>query len=158
MERRAVYADGSAGAWETIGDVEMETNVVHPLESGLPYSMSIVTASFVEKQPDGTSIRRTIELSRTYDGLPGDANLTGKVSAEDAADVLIYAAAQGAGETGITPYSGSDPALCDLSLRLSDTDRNGKINAEDAANILLYAAMEGAQGKADWDLILAKSH
>ena len=137
-----------------VGDVEVVSDVIYPIDSGKPYTLSIVSAEFSEELPDGSDVMRKMELSRSYDGLLGDANLTGKISADDAAEVLLYAASRGAGAE-ILPDPAEDPALGELRIRLADTDGNGVINAVDAANILVYAAVEGAQGKADWDEILS---
>ena len=85
----------------------------------------------------------------------GDANLDGDITAEDAAQILIYAAAKGAGEETVL-YS-DDAALDAKAKRQADTNGDGIINAEDAANVLLYAALSGAEFKADWSEILGKS-
>ena len=103
-------------------------------------------------------------------GVKGDTNLDMKCDASDAADVLIYAAAVGAGDAAkICNNADAIKALGDdvaenFCYFLSDTDgesedhgkttANGDaespVNAGDAANQLIYAAAVGAQGSADW--------
>ncbi len=67
--------------------------------------------------------------------LLGDADNNGKVTAEDAAQVLMYAAAVGAGEK---------PELPDADWnKRADYDEDGDIDAADAAGILIAAAKSG---------------
>lgn len=80
--------------------------------------------------------------------LLGDADGNGEIDALDAAEILLYAAAQGAGETYENPAFIAENA---------DTDGNGTIDAIDASNVLIYAAIAGAEGSADWSVVLAES-
>ncbi|MBE6848598.1 MAG: hypothetical protein E7502_01665 [Ruminococcus sp.] len=67
--------------------------------------------------------------------LLGDADNDGEVSAEDAAQVLMYAAAVGAGE---------NPELPDADWKKrADYDEDGDVDAADAAGILIAAAQSG---------------
>ncbi|MBE6826646.1 MAG: hypothetical protein E7511_07160 [Ruminococcus sp.] len=66
----------------------------------------------------------------------GDVNLDDHIDAVDAAEILVYAAAVGAGEA---------PELPDEEwLDRADFDYDGVVDAVDAAEILYYAAMAGA--------------
>ncbi len=79
----------------------------------------------------------------------GDVDGSGAVDALDAAEILLYAAALGAGETYDNPA---------FAARNADTDGNGTIDAIDASNVLIYAAIVGAEGNADWaDVLGTKS-
>ncbi|MDE5884963.1 MAG: hypothetical protein K2H29_07825 [Oscillospiraceae bacterium] len=64
----------------------------------------------------------------------GDVNADGTVNAQDAAEILVYAALTGAGE---------DPEQNADWLDLADYNQDGIINAEDGADILVYAASYG---------------
>ncbi|MBQ4466129.1 MAG: hypothetical protein II916_09240 [Oscillospiraceae bacterium] len=103
-------------------------------------------------------------------GVKGDTNLDGTCAADDAANVLIYAAAVGAGKSA--NICDSDAAVAALGADVAEnfvyflSDVNGEsenggasvaggtdaspLNAEDAAFQLIYAAKNGAQGHADW--------
>lgn len=71
------------------------------------------------------------------DVLIGDADNDGAVTALDAADVLVYAAAIGSGGT---------PEIPDADwLTRADHNGDGMIDASDAAAILVQAAAEGAE-------------
>ena len=98
-------------------------------------------------------------------GVKGDADLSGKADATDAASVLIYAARAGAGEENHI-YTDKDEVLDKFAFFLADTTDESKdlgvtsgivgkteksaLNAEDAANILNYSAKAGANGTCDW--------
>ncbi len=98
-------------------------------------------------------------------GVKGDANLDSEVNAIDAAKVLIYAAARGAGED-VALYSEDDVTLETLAYFLADVDGESRncgedgsdLNAIDAACILVFAADKGANpGKSVavmWDEVL----
>lgn len=72
------------------------------------------------------------------DDIMGDVNLDGAVNASDAAQVLIYAAAEGSAT--LTPETTPDAAW----LKRADWDKNGQPNASDAAGILIEAARRGS--------------
>ncbi|MBR6616567.1 MAG: hypothetical protein IKL00_01685 [Oscillospiraceae bacterium] len=74
------------------------------------------------------------------------------VDSKDAAQILVYAAKVGAGESGTLQESPEKEAA---ALSVSDIDKNGEINSTDAAYILTYAAMAGSGKDADWDAIVA---
>ena len=65
----------------------------------------------------------------------GDLNGDTVVNASDAAQILIAAAAIGAG---------NDPGLTDAQKTVADVNADGSINASDAAVVLIYAAAVGA--------------
>ena len=98
-----------------------------------------------------------------YIGVKGDADLNGVADASDAAAVLIYAAAKGAGDPAfLTTTSDTLPAgtetLENFAYFLADTDTESTVGAAegvaldsaDATNILIYAAIDGANQKCDW--------
>ncbi len=66
----------------------------------------------------------------------GDVNLDGEIDAVDAAEILVYSAAVGAGEAPELPD--------DEWLLRADYDFDGYVDAVDAAEILYYAALAGA--------------
>ena len=73
----------------------------------------------------------------------GDVNGDGTVNAGDAAEVLIAAAAIGAGEA---------PDLSPAAKAAADVNSDGKIDASDATSILIYAAHVGA-GETDVSIL-----
>ena len=86
-------------------------------------------------------------------GVKGDTDLNGAVNAADAANVLLYAAAKGAGEDAVI-CSDTDDALEQYAFFLADVDTESRegatdaatLNATDAASILIFAALTGAMG------------
>ena len=66
----------------------------------------------------------------------GDVNLDGLTNASDAAQILIYAAEIGAGQTPILPDEGW--------FARADYNEDGDVTASDAALVLIYAAKQGA--------------
>ena len=81
---------------------------------------------------DGSGKQGLPELSETS---LGDLNGDNTVNASDAAQVLIAAAAIGAGQ---------DPGLTESQMSVADVNGDKTINASDAAVILIYAAAIGA--------------
>lgn len=84
------------------------------------------------------------EDHRYYDGASvwahiGDCNMDDAVNAQDAAVVLTFAAAQGAGNSF---------RFTEEQLDAADVSRDGIINAADASAILIYAANSGAESEA----------
>lgn len=78
----------------------------------------------------------TIETMFSADFLRGDVNLDGIINAADAADVLVYCAAVGSGETPEIPD--------DEWLDRADFKETGVVDAAAAADILVFAAESGA--------------
>ncbi len=76
-----------------------------------------------------------IHVMRSGDILAGDADNDGNYTALDAAQVLVYAAAVGSGESPELPD--------DEWLFRADYDNDNAVNAEDAAGILVSAADAG---------------
>ena len=66
--------------------------------------------------------------------LPGDPNEDGIVNAEDAAEVLVSAAKEGAGAV---------TELTDAQKTAADVNEDGRFDAADASVILRYAAVLG---------------
>lgn len=77
-----------------------------------------------------------INIMRSSDVLSGDADNDGKHTALDAAEVLVYAAAVGSGETPELPD--------DEWIFRADYNYDDAVNAADAAEILVRAAIAGA--------------
>lgn len=127
-----------------------DSNVVTVDEDGKLHAVQPGNAVVEVTLPTGAVIAYQITVEDVFNR--GDVNLDGKVTAEDAAQMLIYAAAKGAGAD--TKLLSDDEALETRALRQADTNGDGKVNAEDAANDLIYAAIAGAEGKADWSTIL----
>ncbi len=73
----------------------------------------------------------------------GDSNADGAVTAEDAADLLVTAAAAGSGAE-IT------------ATAASDVNADGTVSADDAAAVLVYAAAQGSGSPVSWVEILCK--
>ena len=148
-----VYVDTentSDGVSAVIEDGQLVINASKPFNSAAPATVTVTDPVTGESY--------TLNLTTTSDeerGLLGDATLDGVVNAEDAASVLIYAAARGAGED-MALYSAEDGIAEANAKSLADTNGDGLINAEDAANILIYSAMAGADGDADWNAVLGK--
>jgi len=109
----------------------------------------------------------TGKTAKAYIGVKGDADLSGVADASDAASILIYAAAIGAGEDAkLLTAVEADDTLEAFAYFLADTDGESRdhgattgiagttgaspLNATDAANVLIYSAIVGAQGTADW--------
>ena len=107
--------------------------------------------------PVTQTVRFTVGEQNTtpVTGTIGDVNLDGNVDALDASQILMYAAAKGAGEDAPL-YSAENTASEQTALANADVDGNGTIDAVDAANILMYSAIAGAEGSADWNDVLAK--
>lgn len=132
---------------------ESETVKLLPISTGKIYigeeevisgcAVTIDTSEYITKVPvrieeDGQVNEFTIVFRDLLDGLEGDANNDGNVNAVDAAEILIYAAAVGAGDTPETPD--------DEWVLRADFDCNEKIDAVDAAEVLIYAALSGVGG------------
>lgn len=84
------------------------------------------------------------EVVRRFDGVSvwahiGNCNMDDKVDAQDAATVLLFSAAQGAGR---------EFRFTEDQLDAADVSRDGIINAADASTILRYAAGAGAESDA----------
>ncbi len=100
-----------------------------------------------------------------YVGVKGDANLDSEANAIDAAIVLGYAAAKGAGDEDAVLYP-ADASLEALAYFLADVDGESRVcgedgsdlNALDAAGILGFAAYMGANPGESvanvWEMIL----
>lgn len=78
----------------------------------------------------------------------GDVDINGVVDAADAADLLVAAAAIGAG---------NDSGLNETQTANADVDGNGVLDATDAAWILRYAAYIGAGGDAAMEEFFAQN-
>ena len=91
-------------------------------------------------EPVPTETQPVVE-EPTQNQTEGDVNGNGAVNAEDAAEILIFAAARGAGES----YESET-----FHPEFADVDGNGIIDAADATNVLIYAATVGSEGSAEW--------
>ena len=127
-----------------------ETNVADVDENGCLHALNLGETEIIVTLPNGKTITYQIKVEEEL--MKGDANLDKKVNAEDAAQILIYAAARGAGEDA--KLTSKYAFIEAKTLRQGDTSGDGIVNAEDAANILLFAAASGADGMADWNTVL----
>ncbi len=93
----------------------------------------------------------------------GDANLDGKTDAEDAAAILVYSAAKGAG--GSPTLCSTDAEQERLAYFLADVNEYSTVcgegdgttlDAMDASAILQYAAIGGTGAAPDWSEIVGK--
>ncbi len=151
--RFAVYSDGTVSEnSEILEDMSavdfggLTPEMIYT-EDGYAY---LISASITDEF--GT---QTIEnAASVYIGEKGDANLDGMVDAIDAAAILTYAAADGAGQTAYL-ISETDAELETLALMLANVDASAKTDANDAAFILAYAALIGSGEDAEWDTLIA---
>ncbi len=104
----------------------------------------------------------TLKNLRVVSPMFGDANMDGLVNAADAAEVLVYSTAKGAGENAVL-YSENNAELERLAYYCADVDEHSTtcgegdgtaLNATDAAAILVYAVIAGSGETPDWDEIL----
>ena len=159
ITRYAKYSDGSVSEkGEKFGDFTgMILNAASPrelYETGKHvYSLSITI-------PSGYGETTIEDACSIFIGVKGDANLDGVTDAKDAASILVYAAATGAG-TAEPLYSETDAQLESFAYFLADVngeeEKNSPLDATDAAAILTYAAAAGTGEKPDWDKILGKT-
>ncbi len=109
-------------------------------ENGVAYEMplewvdDVATYTFELHLEDGTV--ETYVVSFDYLSLItyGDVNYDGDVNANDAADLLVYAAQAG---------TGNAPEVTEDWLTRADFNMDGVVDANDASEILLYSAMMG---------------
>ena len=149
LPERTLPVDGALRLTEAEGAVLTADDpaIAAADESGTLHALTPGTTGVTLTLPDGETLRYQITV--IADVMRGDVNLDGKVTAEDAAQILIYAAAMGAGEPGVL-----NPEAEAIAMQAADTNGDGMVNAEDAANVLLFAAAQGADGNADWSTIL----
>ena len=108
----------------------------------------ITESYYYNNKPTTAFFTVTGDASPTEE-LLGDVNSDGLVNASDAAQVLIYSAAQGAGEE-VSLCDGEDADAGQSAFLRADTDANGRADAADGSNILIYAALTGADSNAGW--------
>ncbi len=98
-------------------------------------------------------------FSTVQSGLRGDANADGAVNAMDAAAILLYAAARGAGGSDYL----NDPLHNAFAYFLADVNEGSRccgtgdstsLDAMDASAVLTYAAAAGTGAAPDWNGIL----
>lgn len=114
-----------------IGDAEVISGTAVTIDVG----KEAVTHVPVRIEEDGLVAEYMIEMRDSIDGFYGDVNNDYEINALDAAEVLVYTAAVGAGETPELPD--------DEWILRADYDLNDEVNAVDAAEILVYAAIAG---------------
>ncbi len=148
LQQRALYSNGKTGNWEPADLSMVSIPEVTPASlydgSQAQYTGSL-DATITYTLPDGTEHTLQQMVGEITVVQRGDCNGDGVVAADDAAEILIYAAAVGGGET---------PSLDEAALLACDTNGDGSINASDAANVLIYASIRGASGTADWSEVL----
>ena len=156
MTRYAVYSDGSVSKnAETLSTLDgVSFNGVSPsmiyAEGGYQYLITVgITDEF------GT--QNIEQACSVYVGVKGDANLDGSADAIDAAIILVYAAASGAGKEAYL-YSDTDAEAETFAYFLANVNSTASadspVDATDAAAILVYAAEAGSGKDITWDEVL----
>jgi hypothetical protein len=152
ITRYAVYSDGTTSEnGEILDDFDafdfggLTPEILYTQECSEYYVSLNVTDEF------GT--HTITEQVKAYIGVKGDANLDGVADAKDAAKLLEYAAAVGAGQD-MPLYSDSDETSENLAHFLAEVNASGDADAKDAALILEYAAAIGSGEPKTWDEIL----
>ncbi len=153
-----------------LGLTKDEPSIVTPAmlyaQDGNAYAYTPVYAFYVD--PDANEAVLLDTEIYAYIGVKGDVTLTGEADANDAANILVFAAQVGAGNTDAKISTAEDETLERFAFFLGDTDLEGKdhnnddLNANDSANVLRFAAMVGAlteaptaaQVKEFWSIIL----
>ncbi len=152
ITRYAVNSDGTVSEngevlenFDAIGFDGLTPEIVYTQE-GCEYYVDLrITDEF------GT--QTITEQVKVYIGVKGDANLDGTADAKDAAAILNYATAIGAGQDAAL-YSENDETLENLAFFLAEVNGSGDADAKDAAAILEYAAAIGSGEPKTWDEIL----
>lgn len=153
LRRRVNYSDGTQSDWEDC-DPDIITVTLRPIDLyKAPYYKGSVEAVIEQPLSNGEMYTTHITIGNIIVAMLGDTDLNGEVNATDASDLLMYAAALGAGDNPPL-YSADDAEAEWVSRKVSDTNNDTELNAVDAANILMYAAVMGAEAKADWSEIL----
>ena len=129
--------------WEYTQTTESTTSTTETTTTQYPWWEYTQTS-----ETTSTTQETTTQPIHTDDRFPGDLDRDGKVSAADAAEILIAAAKIGAGE-------GS--GLSDAQYRDADLNNDGRVDASDASNVLIYAAYVGSGGTQDILTYLAQS-
>ena len=152
ITRYAVYSDGTVSEngeivedFEDVGFDDLTPEIIYT-QQGNEYFVSL-------KITDAFGTQMITEQVKTYIGVKGDANLDGVADAKDAAKILEYAAAVGAGQDTLL-YSDSDETSEDLAFFLAEVNSSGVADAKDAAAILEYAAASGSGESKTWEEIL----
>ena len=154
IRRREVYSDGTYGEWEDTAIADVTVSGTPAETFAAPYFKGGIAATITQPLPNEESFTANLTIGNVVIAALGDADLNGDVDALDAATVLMYAAAVGAGETPAI-YSSENAEAEAIALKIADTDGNGTIDAIDAANVLMYSAMMGAEATANWSDVLA---
>lgn len=153
ITRYAVYSDGTVSEnGEVLPNLDMVSfNGMTPemiyRDGGYEYFVSAAIT-------DEFGVQTITDQVKAYIGVKGDANLDGTADAKDAAAVLIYAAAIGAGQDAPL-YSDSDAASENLAFFLAEVNSSGDADAKDAAAILEYSAAIGSGEPKTWDEVLS---
>lgn len=158
VEEGSGSASNSIVIFHSIGSNKLEPIEGYSIDENVNYKMKDYTVSednttyiYTWEKSDDTMedykyhpIKFTAFADRnavSYD--LGDVNGDGIINAGDAAEVLIAAAAIGAGEA---------PDLSPAAKTAADVNSDGKIDASDATSILIYAAHVGA-GETDVSIL-----
>lgn len=112
-----------------------DEEVISGCAVSIPVGGERITKVPLRVEEDGMTAEYTIRFRDYVEMNYGDANDDGKINAVDAAEVLIFAAAVGSGESPELPDDG-------WTYR-ADYNFDEAIDAMDAAGILYFAAMEG---------------
>ena len=133
-----------------------DDSIVYLVENGELTELTadyIIAGDMLVIYTDEFGVQTITDQVKAYIGVKGDANLDGTADAKDAAAVLIYAAAIGAGQDAPL-YSDSDAASENLAFFLAEVNSSGDADAKDAAAILEYSAAIGSGEPKTWDEVL----
>ncbi len=138
-------------------------------DNGEPYTALPIYAFYVD--PDNADAEPILVNTsiKIYVGVKGDATLDGAANAADAANILMYAASAGAGNSNPKLFTEEYTDVENFAFFLADVNTELKeetpteLNAADAAKVLMYAAWEGALAtapangdiKAKWNELIA---
>lgn len=99
--------------------------------------------------PGLEGLRIVVDPEPARQPVKGDVNADGVINAEDATEILKYAAKNGTGGSGITQEEH------DRFLTYGDVSGDGVVNANDATGILRYAASVGTGTPLTWEEIFS---
>ncbi len=156
ITRYAVYSDGSTSD-EGENITELDCLDLGDATPEKIYNASDNTCTLIMNITDSFGTQKLEVPVNVYIGVRGDANMDGTTDAKDAAEILVYAAAVGAG-TKKPLYSDENETLEEFAFTLADVNGTGdaqsSLDATDAASILVYAAAVGSGKEVNWDEIL----
>lgn len=146
----AVIAPGTKAGTYTIGFLADET--VHNPE--IEHLTSSMWDAGTPSEPEYHRVMPALkDVKIVVDGaaerLKGDVTNDGRINAEDATEVLVYAAMLGTGGAEISESRHAD------MKQYGDVSGDGVVNANDATGILRYAAAIGTNTPVTWESLFA---